>query len=227
MRGYLDLGYRTVKMKIGGAPLAEDLRRIEAVVEVLDGDARRLAVDANGAVRPGYRDRLRQGARAAGSALVRRSRATRWTMPLQQSLAEYYPPADGDRGEPVLPTRTPRNLLSLPRVAAGSRRCCSSTRRCPTDWWTYLRTLEGCWTAPAWSRGGAACRMADTSSPSPIAAGLGLGGQRNPSPGIFAPFGGFADGVPVEDGRVRLPDSPGIGFETKPALMDLFGRLFD
>src|SRR5215207_5470625 len=48
MRGYLGLGYTTVKMKIGGAPLDEDLRRIEAVLEVVDGDGSRLAVDANG-----------------------------------------------------------------------------------------------------------------------------------------------------------------------------------
>ena len=48
MRGFLDQGYRVVKMKIGGADLAEDLRRIEAVLEVLDGDASRLAVDVNG-----------------------------------------------------------------------------------------------------------------------------------------------------------------------------------
>src|SRR5699024_2159491 len=48
MRGYLDLGYDTVKMKIGGAPLADDLKRIEAVIEVLGGDGSRLAVDANG-----------------------------------------------------------------------------------------------------------------------------------------------------------------------------------
>ena len=48
MRGYLDMGYRTVKMKIGGAPLAEDVQRIEAVLEVLDGDGSRLCVDANG-----------------------------------------------------------------------------------------------------------------------------------------------------------------------------------
>src|SRR3954463_7415131 len=48
MKGFLDLGYRVVKMKIGGAELAEDLRRIEAVLEVLDGDASRLAVDVNG-----------------------------------------------------------------------------------------------------------------------------------------------------------------------------------
>src|SRR5262249_20273861 len=32
MRSYLDLGYLTVKIKIGGASLAEDLRRIEAVL---------------------------------------------------------------------------------------------------------------------------------------------------------------------------------------------------
>src|ERR1700674_4269191 len=35
MQGYLDLGYSAVKMKIGGAPLAEDLRRIEAVPKIL------------------------------------------------------------------------------------------------------------------------------------------------------------------------------------------------
>ena len=48
MRGFLDQGYHVVKMKIGGADLAEDLRRIEAVLEVLDGDGSRLAVDVNG-----------------------------------------------------------------------------------------------------------------------------------------------------------------------------------
>ena len=47
MRGYLDMGYSVVKMKIGGASLAEDLRRIEAVIEV-DGSGQALAVDANG-----------------------------------------------------------------------------------------------------------------------------------------------------------------------------------
>src|ERR1700716_243607 len=33
MRGYLDRGYNVVKMKIGGAPIAEDRMRIEAVLE--------------------------------------------------------------------------------------------------------------------------------------------------------------------------------------------------
>src|SRR4051794_13395983 len=47
MRGYRNMGYRVVKMKIGGVPLDEDLRRIEAVLEVV-GDGENLAVDANG-----------------------------------------------------------------------------------------------------------------------------------------------------------------------------------
>src|SRR5262249_12288957 len=48
MRSYLDRGYRTVKMKIGGAPLAEDLKRIEAALGVVGGDGFRLCVDVNG-----------------------------------------------------------------------------------------------------------------------------------------------------------------------------------
>src|SRR5262245_61760394 len=47
MRRYLDLGFSLVKMKIGGADLAEDLRRIEAVLNIV-GQGRSLAVDANG-----------------------------------------------------------------------------------------------------------------------------------------------------------------------------------
>ena len=41
MRWYLSLGYSTVKIKIGGAPLADDLRRVEAVIDVLGGDGSR------------------------------------------------------------------------------------------------------------------------------------------------------------------------------------------
>ena len=45
--GYLEGGYTTVKLKIGGASLEQDLRRIEAVLELV-GEGSRVAVDANG-----------------------------------------------------------------------------------------------------------------------------------------------------------------------------------
>ena len=47
MRKYLDLGYSVVKMKIGGESLADDLKRIEAVIDVV-GSPKNVAVDANG-----------------------------------------------------------------------------------------------------------------------------------------------------------------------------------
>jgi L-alanine-DL-glutamate epimerase-like enolase superfamily enzyme len=51
-----------------------------------------------------------------------------------------------------------------------------------------------------------------------IAAGLKLGGNES-YPEVFAPFGGFADDTRVENGRIPLPDAPGIGFEKKSALI--------
>ncbi|MGH6619397.1 MAG: enolase C-terminal domain-like protein, partial [Alphaproteobacteria bacterium] len=47
MRGYREQGYRIVKIKIGGAPLDTDIRRIEAVLQIV-GSGDNLAVDANG-----------------------------------------------------------------------------------------------------------------------------------------------------------------------------------
>src|SRR3954465_10322173 len=46
-KSYLDRGYTVCKMKIGGASLDEDLRRLEAAIEVV-GSPARVAVDANG-----------------------------------------------------------------------------------------------------------------------------------------------------------------------------------
>jgi D(-)-tartrate dehydratase len=59
-----------------------------------------------------------------------------------------------------------------------------------------------------------------------IAAGLGLGGNES-YPGIFQPFGGFADGIPVEDSYVRLPEIPGIGFEAKNELFRVMKALME
>ena len=50
-----------------------------------------------------------------------------------------------------------------------------------------------------------------------IAAGLGLGGNES-YPDLFQPYGGFPDGVKVQNGYVTLPELPGIGFEGKADL---------
>ena len=49
-----------------------------------------------------------------------------------------------------------------------------------------------------------------------FAAGLGLGLAGNAScPDLFQPYGGFPDGVKVDNGYITMPDLPDIGFGCK------------
>jgi L-alanine-DL-glutamate epimerase-like enolase superfamily enzyme len=57
-----------------------------------------------------------------------------------------------------------------------------------------------------------------------IAAGLGLGGNES-YPDLFQPYGGFPDGVRVNQGYVELPALPGIGFEGKSDLIQAMREL--
>jgi L-alanine-DL-glutamate epimerase-like enolase superfamily enzyme len=219
MSRYLDAGYRVVKIKIGGAPLADDLRRIEEVLSlVTDGD--RLAVDANG------RFNL-DAAVQYGDALG--PYGLRWYEepgdPLDYQLhadlaARYQGPIA--TGENLFSMQDMRNLLRH----AGLRKDRDILQMDPVLSYglvEYLRMLKVL-NVMGWSRdrciphGGHQFALN-------IAAGLGLGGNES-YPEVFAPFGGFADGTPVEDGTIGLPEVPGVGFEAKSDLIDLFRSLF-
>jgi L-alanine-DL-glutamate epimerase-like enolase superfamily enzyme len=219
MSRYLDAGYRVVKIKIGGAPLAEDLGRIEEVLSlVADGD--RLAVDANG------RFNL-DAAVEYGDALG--PYGLRWYEepgdPLDYQLhadlaARYQGPIA--TGENLFSMQDMRNLLRH----AGLRKDRDILQMDPVLSYglvEYLRMLEVL-DEMGWSRdrciphGGHQFALA-------IAAGLGLGGNES-YPEVFAPFGGFADDTPVENGTIGLPEVPGVGFEAKSDLMNLFRALF-
>jgi D(-)-tartrate dehydratase len=218
MRRYLSLGYTTVKIKIGGAPLADDLRRVEAVIAVLGGDGSRLAVDANGRFDEdtalAYADALAPyGLRwyeEAGDPL---------DFALQARLCERYPHATAT-GENLFSMQDARNL-----VRYGGMRPDRDVLQfdCALSYGLveYLRTLEML-RANGWSPRACVPHGGHQMSLN-IAAGLGLGGNES-YPGVFQPFGGFAESIPVEDSYVRLPDAPGIGFEEKPPLMDLLRR---
>ena len=59
-----------------------------------------------------------------------------------------------------------------------------------------------------------------------IAAGLGLGGNES-YPDLFQPYGGFPDGVKVENSFVNLPEINGIGFEGKSDLYSVMKSMTD
>jgi L-alanine-DL-glutamate epimerase-like enolase superfamily enzyme len=219
MRGYLDLGYTTVKMKIGGASLDEDLRRIEAVLEVVDGDGSCLAVDANGRfdleTALAYADALAPyGLRwyeEAGDPL---------DYELQARLGEVYPHPLAT-GENLFSLQDARNLIRY-----GGMRPDRDVLQfdCALSYGLveYLRTLDML-DEHGWSRRTVVPHGGHQISLN-MAAGLGLGGNES-YPGVFQPFGGFADTVPVENGYVALPDAPGIGFEEKTALYAVMREL--
>jgi len=211
MSGYLDLGYSVVKMKIGGASLSEDLRRIEAVLKILKTPDQ-LAVDANGRFDLNIAVAYAQALTPYG---------LRWfeepgdplDFDLQAQLASRYlgPMATGEN---LFSMQDARNLIRYAGLRS-DRDILQFDCALSYGLVEYLRILDML-KEHGWSptrcipHGGHQMSLN-------IAAGLGLGGNES-YPGIFQPFGGFADGIPVEDGYVRLPDIPGIGFEAKNEL---------
>jgi L-alanine-DL-glutamate epimerase-like enolase superfamily enzyme len=211
MRSYLDLGYSVLKIKIGGAPLSEDLRRIEAVLKILKTPDQ-LAVDANG------RFDL-DTAIAYGQALA--PYGLRWfeepgdplDYELQAKLASHYagPMATGEN---LFSMQDARNLLRY----AGLRPDRDVLQfDCALSYGLveYLRILDVL-REYGWSPSRCIPHGGHQMSLN-MAAGLGLGGNES-YPGIFQPFGGFADGMRVENSYVGLPQLPGIGFEAKNEL---------
>ena len=211
MRSYLDRGYSVVKMKIGGASLAEDCKRIEHVLGLL-GPGQRLAVDANGRFDlPTAIDYAK--ALAPYNLFWYEEAGDPLDYALQAALAEHYAGAMAT-GENLFSMQDARNLIR------------HGGMRPDRDWLPfdcalsyglveYLRTLDmlrqhGWSPARCIPHGGHQMSLA-------IAAGLGLGGNES-YPDLFQPYGGFPDGVKVENSYVTLPELPGIGFEGKAEL---------
>ena len=220
MRGYLDMGYSVVKMKIGAVPLQEDIARIEAVIKVL-GDSSRLAVDANG------RFDLKT---AVEYAKAMRDYKLFWyeepgdplDYALQADLAEHYDPPMAT-GENLFSHQDARNLLRYggmrPEKDYLQFDCALSYGLVE-----YMRTLDamrelGWSTRRLVPHGGHQMSLN-------IAAGLHFGGNES-YPGVFQPFGGFADGIAVQDSYVGLPSAPGIGIEEKGTLYAVMRDLLE
>ncbi len=209
MRGFLAKGYNVVKMKIGGADLAEDLRRIEAVIEVLDGDASRLMVDVNGKF--DLETALEYGKAIDQYGLF-------WyeevgdplDYALNATLSEHYknPIATGEN---LFSLQDARNLVRY----GGMRPDRDFIQVDPALSYglTEYRRIQDMLAQHGWSsrrcipHGGHQFSLH-------IAAALKLGGNES-YPGEFQPTGGFTDDAVIVNSRVAPGDLPGIGLEGK------------
>ncbi len=220
MKKYLDLGYSVVKIKIGGESLADDLRRIEAVIKVV-GSGKNLAVDANGRFDLNTAIEYARALRPYGLFWYEEA-GDPLDYALQAELANHY---DG-------PMATGENLFSMQDARNLIRH---GGMRADRDWLQfdcalsyglveYLRTVEML-RQNAWSPRRCVPHGGHQMSLN-IAAGLGLGGNES-YPDVFQPFGGFADGTPVVNSYVTMPEVPVVGFEAKEKLYAVMKNLAD
>src|SRR5579885_619721 len=192
-------GYTRVKIKVGGAPLAHDLRRIETALDALRADGS-LAVDCNAAL-------PRERALAFVDALA------------AYPLAWIEEPADPldfallaeVAARCALPLGTGENLFSAADVLnllryGGLRpdrdilQMDISLSYGLTEYLKILGTLE----AHGWSRRQCVPHAGHLFAFN-VVAGLGLGGHETAPSGVFAPR------LPVERGMMRPDDAPGVG----------------
>jgi L-alanine-DL-glutamate epimerase-like enolase superfamily enzyme len=219
MLRHLDAGYTMVKMKVGGLPLADDVRRVEAVKETL-GNRAALAVDANAKF-------AREEALAYARALS--DFGLRWfeepcdplDFALLAEIASVYAPPLAT-GENLYSTQDVENLVRFGGLRPERRDVIQVDPPQAYGIVQYARTVamlerHGWPRAALFPHGGNQMSLA-------IAGGFGLGGAES-YPGVFGDFGGFADDARVEDGYLRLSQRPGIGFEGQARLYRIMREL--
>jgi L-alanine-DL-glutamate epimerase-like enolase superfamily enzyme len=218
LASYRALGYTHFKIKVGGAKLDRDKARIEAALGVA-GSGAALAVDGNGAAD-------RASALALLGALA--PYQLRWfeepCEPLDYALlaeisgANFLPLATGEN---IFSAADTRNLLRYGGLKPTRDRLqmdISLTYGVPE----YLRIIALLEDA-GWSRARLVPHAGHLFS-FHVVAGLGLG-SHEAAPDAKLLFGGYPEGVAVEDGHVKPWDAPGTGFERKPNLLAVFAPL--
>ncbi|HKA73080.1 MAG TPA: enolase C-terminal domain-like protein [Xanthobacteraceae bacterium] len=217
MRRHFDAGYTMVKMKVGGLPLADDVRRVAAVREVVGN--RELAVDAN----------CKFGRDAAlGYAKALAPFGLRWfeepcdplDLGLTAEIAAFYAPPLAT-GENLFSTQDVENLVRF----GGLRADRDIIQIDPPQSYgivQFARTVAML-ERHGWSRTSLFPHGGNQMSLH-IAGGFGLGGAES-YPGVFGAFGGFADDAVLDGGYLKLPERPGIGFEAQNALYGITREL--
>ncbi|WP_026535010.1 enolase C-terminal domain-like protein [Arthrobacter sp. H14] len=219
IKEYLGLGYMDVKMKIGGASIGMDMKRIESVLEVLP-EGSRLAVDANG--RFGLREALDYAAALEAYDLVwYEEPCDPLDYQTHAAIAQEYGGVLAT-GENLFSVHEVRNLARYGGLRPGrdvlQMDPCLSYGVSEFVEMLDVLDIHGWRPGRCYPHGGHQYNLA-------IAAAFGLGGCES-YPRVFEPFGGFADETPIIDGQVRLPEAPGIGIEHKSTLRELFNQQF-
>ena len=220
VRKYLDWGYTLIKIKVGGATLAEDLARIEAVLGLL-GDPKRLALDANCGIGPDRREAYAKAVKPYG---------LRWfeepAHPVDYAgnaafIAEYSGAVA--TGENLFTIEDVVNLARYGGMRPGLDIIQTDT---PQSYGigTLARMLAAL--APMGWRAQDVLPHGGNMMSLNIAAGFGLG-MCEAYPDAFGVFSGYADDLRLRDGMLHVGVGAweGFGFERQRELYGLMSGL--
>ena len=218
LKAYVDRGFDAFKIKIGGAPLCQDMQRIEAALTIC-GCGSKLAVDANG--RFDYETAMAYARAIAPLHL-------RWYEevcdPLDFSLHSRITAAyDGAiaTGENLFSIQDVKNLLEFAglRQARDIFQMDAGLSYGLGEFGRIIDLLESYGFSRAFSfpHGGHLINLH-------IACGMNLGGCEA-YPNVFQPFGGYSPECKIEGGFVIPSDRPGFGLEAKPELKPIIEKL--
>ncbi|MBN8921114.1 MAG: mandelate racemase, partial [Rhizobiales bacterium] len=201
-----DAGYRMLKIKSGGLPIADDVKRVELALDIVGGGSN-LAVDFNCSL---DHKRAREYATAYAPYRLRWFEEPIDPLDLKgyAELAAFYEPPIS-QGECLTAPQEVNNFLEF----GGFRADRDILQIDPPQAYgitampQYVSLLEqhGCDRKSLWPHGGNLMSFN-------VVAGLCTGGCEGYPSGL-GEFSGFADDMVVEDGFVKVPDNPGLGWE--------------
>ncbi|MCC6826692.1 MAG: mandelate racemase [Novosphingobium sp.] len=218
LRAYVDSGFDAFKIKIGGASLDDDRKRIDAAIAICGGGSR-LAVDANG--RFDFDTALTYAKAIEPLGL-------RWyeeigdplDFALNKRMTDVYSGAIAT-GENLFSSQDVMNLLNFGGMRPGRDIFQMDAGLCYglTEFGRIIDMMEkaGFDRGFAYPHGGHLINLH-------IVSGMNLGGCEA-YPSVFQPFGGYSPECRVRDGFIVPPDLPGFGLEAKPELKPFLDQI--
>jgi L-alanine-DL-glutamate epimerase-like enolase superfamily enzyme len=208
IRKVADAGYRRVKIKLAGIDPNEDARRVEQASR----SGLNLAVDVNGALAPGIAERWFKALEPFRLEWIEEPAS-----PLDFDLLKGYSSMSTTAlatGENLFSFDDARNLLRYGGLKP-SRDFVQFDPLLSYGIGEYAKMIAA-FESAGWKRSSFLPHAGHLFAVHCVA-GLRLGmAEAAPDPAL--PYGGFWDGVRAGDGRVTIPDLPGVGYEAKENL---------
>jgi len=218
VRRAMGQGHTRFKIKIGGAAIAADIKRIEAVIGVLERGMS-LAVDGNGTFDRNKTVQYLEALKSCPLAWLEEP-VDPLDFDLTREIAAQSPIALAT-GENLFSRDDVRNLIRYGGLRK-DRDFLQFDISLSYGIVEYLRILD-CLDEYGWRRERCAPHAGHLLAMNTVA-GLGLG-LAEVAMDTSSLFGKLTAGIPVNEGTATLPDAPGAGLEKIPVFSEVFGSL--